>query len=378
MTAAGGDRGGPVLAIGPLPPPVHGYSLITSLVIDRLRRVIPVETVDISPGALVRGWRYHAARLRRIARALWVVVRRPSRGRVLYLAIAGGAGVAYDLLLTAAARLRGYRVFIHHNAFTYINRRSRWTALVIALTGAATTHICLCPTMARRLREQYPRARLTAVLSNAALIPPSAGAAQVSATKEIRVGFLSNLIPEKGLDTVIEVLRSLREQGASTKLVVAGPALDPATRRILDDAGHAFGSAFDYRGPVYDAEKSAFFHDIDVFLFPSRYANEAQPLVVLEALSHGVPVIATARGCIPDDLTRGGIVVAPDEAFVTASVDAVRGWLVNPAALTELQTAAFAHAADLRSAAQAELGRLIDLMTAAPGSAPIISATAAT
>jgi glycosyltransferase involved in cell wall biosynthesis len=364
---AGGDRRGAVLAIGPLPPPLHGYSLITSLVIEQLRRVAPVEAVDISPGALVRGWRYHAARLRRVARALWVLACRPSHGGALYLAIAGGAGVVYDVLLATAARWRGYRVFIHHNAFTYINRRSRWTALVIAVTGTATTHICLCPTMARRLREQYPRVRLTAILSNAALIAPPAAARPGSATPEVSIGFLSNLIPEKGLDVVIEVLRSLRERGAAARLVVAGPALDAATRQVLDEARRAFGPAFDYRGPVYDAEKSAFFRDIDVFLFPSRYANEAQPLVVLEALAHGVPVMATARGCIPDDLTQGGMVVAPDTAFVAASVAAVTGWLADPAALADLQATAHAHAGELHRAAQGNLGRLIDLMTAVPG-----------
>src|SRR5689334_6269222 len=88
---------GGVLAIGPLPPPVHGYSLITARLIERLQRVTSVEVIDQSPGTMVRGWSYHAARARRAARALWRLARSSARGRTLYLAIAGGAGVFYDL-----------------------------------------------------------------------------------------------------------------------------------------------------------------------------------------------------------------------------------------------------------------------------------------
>ena len=37
--------------------------------------------------------------------------------------------------------------------------------------------------------------------------------------------------------------------------------------------------ALDYRGPVYDADKLRFYQDIDLFVFATTYANEAQPTV---------------------------------------------------------------------------------------------------
>src|SRR5262249_31343045 len=122
MTSGQGGRG--VLAIGPLPPPVHGYSLITSRVIERLQRITTVEVVDLSPGTMVRGWRYHAARAGRVGSALWRLARRPAQGRALYLAIAGGMGVLYDFAFVLAARCRRYRIVIHHNAFSYLHRRN--------------------------------------------------------------------------------------------------------------------------------------------------------------------------------------------------------------------------------------------------------------
>ncbi len=58
---------------------------------------------------------------------------------------------------------------------------------------------------------------------------------------------------------------------------------------------------FDYRGPVYGAEKQKFFRDIHAKVFPTR-SLDAQPLVIMEAFAHGRPVVSFAKGCIPDML----------------------------------------------------------------------------
>jgi glycosyltransferase involved in cell wall biosynthesis len=363
MTSPEGGRG--VLAIGPLPPPVHGYSLITARIIERLQRITTVEILDLSPGTMVRGWRYHAARAGRVARAIWRLARRRAHGRTLYLAIAGGTGVFYDLAFVLAARWRRYRIVIHHNAFSYLNRRSPWTAALIALAGGEALHICLCPTMARRLAEQYPSPMKCLVLSNAALVPPVPAPPVRLARRGIRLGFLSNLIPEKGLDTAVAVTATLRERGAAVSLVVAGPTVDRLGERLLEDAKTRLGDALDYRGAVHGAAKIAFFADVDVLLFPSRYANEAQPLVVLEAMAHGVPVVATARGCIEGDIGPAGLAVSSASNFVEISVDAISSWLADPSQLASLAAASRGRAGDQHNRSAGELDRVISTIAEA-------------
>jgi glycosyltransferase involved in cell wall biosynthesis len=345
---------------------MHGFSRITALMISRLREVTTVEAIDISPDRLIRDWHYHAQRLRRVWRAGWRIMSRgPSRNCTLYFAVSGGSGVVYDVFLLLLARIRRYQIFIHHHAFTYINCRSWWMAGLVAVAGTGATHICLCNTMAERLRAQYASLFQVEILSNAALITP-AQCRLVSKTDVIRIGFLSNLIPEKGLDTVIEVFRALRQDIQNIVLVIAGPATDQATRFLIDAVKQEFGGAVDYRGPIYDTQKDAFFSDVDIFLFPTRYPNEAQPLVVLEALAAGVPVIATARGCIAEDLVTGGIVVFPEMDFVSAAVRTITEWLGNPAGMGHLCTTALERAEKLHGASRHELARLIGTMVA-PG-----------
>lgn len=350
-----------VLVIGPFPPPVHGYSMVTAFVADRLAEVANVETVNIAPDNLIRNRRYHAQRIGRVAQALWHLITARHRSRRVYFAIAGGAGIIYDFSLALAARLLGYRIYIHHHSFSYINRRNRWTALLVVIVGRAATHICLSANMARRFGMLYPRASRTIVLPNATLIPP--GPPRAARNGPVRLGFLSNLIPEKGVDTAIEVASVLRSSNYQIVLDVAGPVLDADTEALLATTQRALGTAFTYSGAVYGAQKAAFLNSLDVLLFPTRYVNEAQPLVVLEALAAGVPVLATNRGTIAEDVGKHAAVFA-DQDFVEQSVHAISAWCVDHSRLAELSAETTAHAGATHRLALDGLAALLREMTA--------------
>jgi glycosyltransferase involved in cell wall biosynthesis len=350
-----------VVVIGPLPPPVHGYSAATAFVVAQLRLVAPVDAIDVSPDSLIRDWRYHGQRLWRAARAFATLLRRASGGRSLYFPIAGGAGVIYDLPLAATARALGYRIFIHHHSFAYINRRNRLSAVLFALCGRTTTHICLSSGMARRLSDLYAGIGRTAVLSNAALVEPSSP--PCAKHGPIRIGFLSNLIPEKGLDTAFAVLRSLRDEGIKSVFLVAGPVVEAEMQNLLDRIRSELGDDFRYCGALYGAEKAAFFRDLDVFLFPTRYTNEAQPIVVLEALAAGVPVLATGRGAIADDVIPAGGAIYTDDEYISQATRKIGAWSKDRAGLAMLSLGTFECASKAHAVALADLATLIREMT---------------
>lgn len=55
-----------------------------------------------------------------------------------------------------------------------------------------------------------------------------------------------------------------------------------------------------YNGPKYCADKEDFWQRADIFVFPTFYYNECFPLVLLEAMQHGVACVSTIEGGIPD------------------------------------------------------------------------------
>ena len=60
-----------------------------------------------------------------------------------------------------------------------------------------------------------------------------------------------------------------------------------------------------YWGRRYGSEKDVFWRDADIFVFPTYYHNECFPLVILEAMEQGLPVISTNEGGIPDIIDHG-------------------------------------------------------------------------
>lgn len=60
------------------------------------------------------------------------------------------------------------------------------------------------------------------------------------------------------------------------------------------------GKFVEYIGKRYGEEKDKEFANADMFVFPTYYSNECFPVVILEAMQAGLPVVSTDEGGIPD------------------------------------------------------------------------------
>jgi glycosyltransferase involved in cell wall biosynthesis len=169
-----------------------------------------------------------------------------------------------------------------------------------------------------------------------------------SSDGEIRIGFLSNLSREKGLDIAIAVADAGRTAGLPLRLVLAGPTADAAAAESVRRATESMPDTIEYRGYVSGEEKERFFGDIDLFLFPSQYQNEAQPIVLLEAMSREIPVIASNVGFIPWLIEPCGTILPAGPAFRDAALSHLRYLAENREVLSSLGQAAKARFDDLK------------------------------
>lgn len=335
LSARDSNRRPFVLAIGPFPPPVHGASLVTQYVVRRISEVTNVRIANVSSGRFREDFSHHAVRPFRILITLAILIFHRRRIEAVYFSISGGLGQLYDFFLILTCRILGCAIFLHHHSFAYVDNYSLLFKLIQKSAGPSATHICLCEGMAKALKTRYPGAEAYLTVSNAALVGQPTNSTPRSAGGLV-FGHLSNLTLEKGLDTVLETLRRCIAQKLPVRLVLAGPTTDNSIRDIVVAAQAEFGSALDYRGPIYGSQKSQFFSDIDIFLFPTRYRNETQPLVILESLAASVPVVASARGCIADDLGNAGTVTLNDDEFLQEAITMARQAIESPAWLRQI------------------------------------------
>jgi glycosyltransferase involved in cell wall biosynthesis len=293
---------------------------------------------------------FHTARVAKTLRALRSIAANASSERVCYLAAEGGLGLAYSVMIASWARLLRYRVFIHHHSFSYIIARRRLMGLLLAAAGPQATHICLSDGMARGLASRYRRQVRAAVLSNAAFVDAPAAGVQRESGAGLTIGLLSNLTQDKGLRTFIEILRRAKGQGLTIRGVLAGPIPSDSDHAFLKSLEKELAGRLDYRGPVYGAEKTRFFQDVDVFVFPTTYLNEAQPTVLFEAMAFGLPVISFDRGCIREQVDDAGMVFDQGEDFVERALHELALYSQNPMRLSAHQSAALARYEDERRA----------------------------
>jgi len=195
-------------------------------------------------------------------------------------------------------------------------------AVLARMAGPQSTHLVLGASMASELALRTHEIRSTFVLNNAGLVDECLLQLPPRNDDAVVLGHLSNLTAQKGVAGVIDLATAALEHGLSPKLILAGPANDDVARHAIDRAAAMLGDKFEYRGPVYDDDKRRFFADISHFVFPTRYKNEASPLVLFEAMAAGVPCIATARGCIAEDLgSDGGIAIPEQDDFIVGALD---------------------------------------------------------
>ncbi len=344
-----------ILFVGPLPPPVHGFSVINAAMLARFQALVPAAVFDRAPpaGRGIGGRLLHGAAL--LLRYAASLLRSPG-GSGLYIGLSGGLGQLKDLPYVAAARLAGRPVLVHHHSFAYL-RSSPWHArLVLALLRGAR-HLALCGCMADALARRYgiPRAQVD-VLSNAAFLPPPPPLAARERGPGLCLGFLSNITPDKGIWAFLELGDALAARGVAVQALVAGPVAGGIATRFAAEIARRDWCR--HLGPVYGEAKAGFFGAIDVLVFPTVYANEAEPVTLLEAMSAGVPVLANARGCIEEMVpAAAGAVFADDARFVALAQATLQAWAAEDAAAWTQRRAA---AREVFAARQAEHAQRLD------------------
>jgi len=139
---------------------------------------------------------------------------------------------------------------------------------------------------------------------------------------------LAALVPEKGHQLLLQAFAQIREQFPTCLLLLAGEGPERARLQELARA-QGIGDSVRFLGFVLETERV--FPAADLFVFPSH--EEPLGSALLLAMAHGLPVVAVARGGIPEvvedgkngllvkDLDAGGLTAAiarllsnPDEA----------------------------------------------------------------
>jgi glycosyltransferase involved in cell wall biosynthesis len=172
-------------------------------------------------------------------------------------------------------------------------------------------------------------------------VPPALG----SEDSIVRLLSIGSVLPVKGYDLLIPAVATLKEM--PWRLTIAGDRTrDPVAAALLDADIEAYGlgNKVTVLGAVSPERVRELYLASDVFVLASRF--EGYGMALAEAIAHGLPVVSTRAGAIPETVPPGtGLLVPPDDAAALA--EALRRLVTRPNERQQLATNARAAAAQL-------------------------------
>ena len=122
--------------------------------------------------------------------------------------------------------------------------------------------------------------------------------------EKLHIVFLSNLMQEKGIMDLLESLLLLKKQGIDFEAQIAG-GIDSSMKEKIDPYFAKLSENVKYLGLVYGDEKKKLLEWGNIFVFPTYYTMEGQPISIFEAMATGNIILTTAHAGIPDVFENG-------------------------------------------------------------------------
>ena len=130
---------------------------------------------------------------------------------------------------------------------------------------------------------------------------------------------VARLVQKKGIDTLIRAIKQIQRKGVSVSLKIIGDG--PELNSLIQLTDHLdVTDEVTFMGAIENKEIASLFSHSDIFVLPCRIDENGDmdgvPVVLMEAMSFGIPVISTNISGIPELVIDGktGLLVQPDDA----------------------------------------------------------------
>ena len=222
---------------------------------------------------------------------------------------------------------------ITQHGFTPRSRKQKfytWLSLQLCRTASVDRVVCVAESIAVLHRQASVGAQKLQVIPNG--LPAAIGLLPHSVNHQrFLAGYVGRLSSEKGPDLFLDALIPLCQQHPHLDAVMLG---DGPERETLMARINAAGLQARITLPGYQTDMGVWWRKLDALVISSR--TEGTPMILLEAMQAGVPVVAFGVGGIPDVLEdrHNGLLATPADS--TALARQIGTLLTEPALTSTL------------------------------------------
>ncbi len=326
-----------ILSILHYPPPVHGAAMVGQYIMGNKRINTTFNIQYINLGTSVR--------VDEIGRAGWLKVKRyfmilrlsfnrliSAKPKLVYFTLtASGAGFYKDALIVLLVKLFGCKVVFHFHNKGVSKRQHRWLDhFIYKVVFKKTRVILLSEHLYSDIEKYVPKERVY-ICPNG--IPENINERidKQESKGRVQLLFLSNLIVSKGVYVLLKACQLLVQKNVIFHCTFIGNTGDIDVERFQEEVSSlGLQDYVSYDGPKYGLEKEKAYAKNEIFVFPTFYSNECFPLVLLEAMQSGLPLISTFEGGIRDIVKDGETGFLVEKENEVALADKIEILIKNP------------------------------------------------
>lgn len=293
-----------LLLIGPIPPPISGVSLANKIVleyfpkyssssIDYINTNYEVLKEDIGRFSFKKAF-FYVKMYREVGKIMkcdcvYMTVGQTFLGVVKY----------YPFFLAARLFKKEIVVHIHGNhVWREYDNLYGWRKRVFCkVLEMSSKGIVLSKSLKKNLTPFLPEDKIY-ILENF-VEDFLFDSVKVKRFDKLRIIYLSNLMQEKGIIDLFEALLILDKRGVDFKAKIAG-GMDDRISPLIQKYINRLPGRLDFLGLVYKEEKKKLLEWGNIFVFPTYYKMEGQPISIFEAMATGNIILTTAHAGIPD------------------------------------------------------------------------------
>jgi glycosyltransferase involved in cell wall biosynthesis len=303
-----------VVVVGQVPPPVNGQSLMIREFLNGSYSDMELIHVPMAFSRLtseIGSFRFRKlAHLVRVLSAI-AIARLRTGATILYYppADANLVPVLRDLVLLIPTRWLFRRTVFHFHAAGLYAIYPRLPKLLRLFFHLAYDRpdLAIFTTTATSAESVHLRARSTVIIpcgvpdhSFSLNDEPESPSSSSPAVPTIL--YAGIICEAKGILVLLEACRILRQAGTPFRLVCMGSFLPSAFENEVENIvrSNNLESNVDFVGTLTGREKHHAFATANIFCFPSHYPAESFGVVLIEAMSYGLPIVATEWRGIPE------------------------------------------------------------------------------
>ena len=334
-----------ILFVLPLPPPVHGSSVVGQFIKDSnlINRSFDTKFINLNTSKSIHEiGKNPLIKINRYLKILYKLILNLIcfKPEIVYLSInAKGIGFYKDFLVVFLIKLFGRKLVLHyHNKGVKESQRNMINNILYKYLFKNTKVILLSRLLYNDI-ENYVEKKNVFYCANGIPITNLS----IHRFKELedsyvtKILFLSNLIKSKGICVLINALKILQLKEMKFHCSIVGGEGDISPEELNNMISDLdLNDQVTYLGKKYNNEKYEMFLNSDIFVLPTFYHNECFPLVILEAMQFGLATISTNEGAIPEIIDDGKTGFLIEKQNSEALAKKISWFLKNPNKLKEM------------------------------------------